>query len=298
MTTPTHEQLQELADRAAYKLGRRYRVDAEPAWKYRVLDITPPADPRAVRVHEAISPSLEPAPLAAWLSAYALGIDAGTQHTAERIRAERQYNGWTNYETWAVNLWMDNEQGSHEEALEMARDAYREATPSEFCTRKQEAMTELERRYKDLHEERSPLTDEDGTTTEATVYHDLLGAALDEVNWREIAEAKLDAVIEEIDREEQEQQAEALADERHDAAEEAFEHGENRPHLYAGIDPESIDADRWTQTGDTWSLPFRYRKAADPASAPKHRATFNVRFEPETATVAAATWTETEEPAR
>ena len=24
------------------------------------------------------------------------------------------YNGWTNYETWAVKLWMDNEEGSYE----------------------------------------------------------------------------------------------------------------------------------------------------------------------------------------
>ena len=30
-----------------------------------------------------------------------------------RSMSER-YNGWTNYETWLVNLWMDNEQGSQE----------------------------------------------------------------------------------------------------------------------------------------------------------------------------------------
>ena len=26
---------------------------------------------------------------------------------------EKTYNGWTNYETWAVGLWIDNEQGSY-----------------------------------------------------------------------------------------------------------------------------------------------------------------------------------------
>jgi len=28
------------------------------------------------------------------------------------------YNGWTNYETWAVNLWIDNEPGSQDYARE------------------------------------------------------------------------------------------------------------------------------------------------------------------------------------
>ena len=34
---------------------------------------------------------------------------------------EKGYQGWTNYETWAVNLWLGNEQGSHEYWQEQAR---------------------------------------------------------------------------------------------------------------------------------------------------------------------------------
>ena len=35
----------------------------------------------------------------------------------------KEYNGWYNYETWMVNLWMDNDQGSHEMWREHARDS-------------------------------------------------------------------------------------------------------------------------------------------------------------------------------
>lgn len=27
---------------------------------------------------------------------------------------DKRYNGWVNYETWLVNLWIDNDQGEHE----------------------------------------------------------------------------------------------------------------------------------------------------------------------------------------
>jgi len=32
---------------------------------------------------------------------------------------ERGYNGWANYETWNVALWIDNDQGLHEIAQEL-----------------------------------------------------------------------------------------------------------------------------------------------------------------------------------
>ena len=29
------------------------------------------------------------------------------------------YNGWSNYETWAVNLWMNGDQGYYEQLCEI-----------------------------------------------------------------------------------------------------------------------------------------------------------------------------------
>ena len=34
----------------------------------------------------------------------------------------KEYNGWYNYETWLVNLWMDNDQAEHEYWREVARE--------------------------------------------------------------------------------------------------------------------------------------------------------------------------------
>ena len=36
---------------------------------------------------------------------------------------KKEYNGWYNYETWMVNLWMDNTQQSHEAWRIIARES-------------------------------------------------------------------------------------------------------------------------------------------------------------------------------
>lgn len=97
--------------------------------------------------------------------------------------AESGYNGWRNYETWAVALWIDNEQGSYTYARERATEALEDADGD-----KQEAVSSLAEILKDEHEEANPLGDQ------ASVYTDLLNAALSEVYWREIAENYIDEV--------------------------------------------------------------------------------------------------------
>jgi hypothetical protein len=37
---------------------------------------------------------------------------------------EKTYNGWTNYETWLVKLWIDNDEGSYHYWTERAREVY------------------------------------------------------------------------------------------------------------------------------------------------------------------------------
>ena len=77
------------------------------------------------------------------------------------------YNGWTNYETWCVALWINNEPGTYEERRQMAHNASDEY--------------EYSRDLKAWVEELIP-------DLGATMAADLLGAALSKVNWQEIAE--------------------------------------------------------------------------------------------------------------
>lgn len=37
--------------------------------------------------------------------------------------AEDTYNGWTNYETWNVNLWLDNDEPLYRDLVSMTRRA-------------------------------------------------------------------------------------------------------------------------------------------------------------------------------
>ena len=85
------------------------------------------------------------------------------------------YNGWSNYETWNVALWMDNDEGSYLYWKEQAVDAL-----SQNDNEKDDAASDLARLLKDEHEENTP--------TVTGCYADLLNAALSEVDWYEIAE--------------------------------------------------------------------------------------------------------------
>ena len=91
------------------------------------------------------------------------------------------YNGWSNYETWCVALWMDNEPGTYEERCDIMRDAWSNTDEDdEALTRSEQARDVLAQWLKAFVEESAPSLD-------ASLYGDLLNAALSEVNWHEIA---------------------------------------------------------------------------------------------------------------
>lgn len=92
------------------------------------------------------------------------------------------YNGWKNYETWNVKLWIDNEQSSHEYWREQTQSIWmhpRAGRAYTSQTRLEAATTDLADALKAEHEENTP--------TVTGVYADLLNAALGEVDWYEIA---------------------------------------------------------------------------------------------------------------
>lgn len=86
-----------------------------------------------------------------------------------------RYNGWTNYETWVVGLWIGNEEETWNYYVEMARAS------SDVC--------ELARKIRD--DISDGLPDLDG------MYEDLMGKALGNVDWQVIARNFMATVEEE-----------------------------------------------------------------------------------------------------
>jgi len=103
----------------------------------------------------------------------------------------KEYNGWTNYETWLVKLWMDNSESSDAFYREKAQEVYAAAQPDDTFSKAQRATLDLGDALKEDYQEASCELLE-GMGQGASVWSDLLGAALSEVNWHEIAEHMID----------------------------------------------------------------------------------------------------------
>jgi hypothetical protein len=94
-----------------------------------------------------------------------------------------KHNGWTNYETWAVNLWMQNDQASQASACELAKWEWVAAKAEEPHTRSEMARYALAESLEEQHEADAPGY--------IGVYGDLLNTAQGRINWDEIANALL-----------------------------------------------------------------------------------------------------------
>lgn len=108
------------------------------------------------------------------------------------MATDTRYNGWTNYETWNVSLWIGNDQGSYNFWNEQAQECYDEAEASSYLTREEVATQDLSNRLKSEIKDNAP-------DLGASCYADLLDAAICEVNWHEIAAG----MIEEVDKDEE-----------------------------------------------------------------------------------------------
>lgn len=101
------------------------------------------------------------------------------------MNTETGYNGYRNYETWLVNLWLDN-------------------GDSVCC---------LASDFRDLHDFsnaiRDELTDRANDAVGSTgMFSDLLGAALQVVDWRAVAESLADGYFDESDDDDDKKEAE------------------------------------------------------------------------------------------
>lgn len=90
--------------------------------------------------------------------------------------SDRGYNGWENYETWATALWIDNEERSYRYWRIVAAECRGECA--------EEGCAVLADRLREAH---TAAADE-WACERSGLYCDLLGAALAEVDWLEIAE--------------------------------------------------------------------------------------------------------------
>jgi len=104
---------------------------------------------------------------------------------------EKGYNGWTNYETWAVALWLDNDEGSYRSWGDAAQECWDDAETKPYSSREQQARIALAERLKDELQEAMPELG-------ATLWADLLQASFGSVDWHEIAEHYLDDVDKDV----------------------------------------------------------------------------------------------------
>jgi hypothetical protein len=92
------------------------------------------------------------------------------------------YNGWVNYETWAVNLWLTNEPHSYERLMSIIQNP-------DTLGERSEALREW------VRPDQGNTWDNDGEGMTSLMaipvgmYVDLLAAAFDMVHWKDIVRA-------------------------------------------------------------------------------------------------------------
>jgi hypothetical protein len=105
------------------------------------------------------------------------------------------YNGWKNFETWTVSLWLGNEEADYKRWTVAAQDEWynSKGAASVFNglrTRGEAATSELADRMRVCYEERAE------TLLPCGLLRDLLQAAIDRADWEEVATPFVEAAME------------------------------------------------------------------------------------------------------
>ena len=107
-----------------------------------------------------------------------------------------EYNGWYNYETWNLKLWLDNDEGTYNMVQEKAKALIKKYEGDHI----EDAATELEKFSKvdsDLADWLKEYTLENMPELKASFYSDVLSASIREVNFHEIAKHICDDILNE-----------------------------------------------------------------------------------------------------
>ena len=94
------------------------------------------------------------------------------------------YNGYENYETWNVSLWLDNDEGTYGYWADRAEEVL-ESNDMD----KDDALYALAKEIEQEIEDWNPITI-------ASTYSDLLVHALGMVEWAEVAQSFIDLAVE------------------------------------------------------------------------------------------------------
>lgn len=98
-------------------------------------------------------------------------------------------NGWTNYQTWVVNLWLDND-GMSSEIEDWASEEMQAAIDADKTDIRADAMYALAQRIESWVDELQDLSEH----KPSGMFADLLGHALGMVDWHEIAKHYTDEI--------------------------------------------------------------------------------------------------------
>lgn len=121
------------------------------------------------------------------------------------IAKYNRYNGWTNYETWALALWLDNEQQTSNRMYEKAKQHLKDAPTHEYIvgstmkhpwTVCEVARMTLADDLKEMVEKAMPTgMAHPGNVFDKTLdgaLHDILNANVTQIEWGEMAEHYLE----------------------------------------------------------------------------------------------------------
>ena len=110
-------------------------------------------------------------------------------------KKDETYNGWKNYPTWAVNLWLSNEEPLYRDTLYLTQQTVNLARHHDNIAAgiwsEEEAV-----RFTVADAIKAWVNDDLAPDLGATFAADLLGYALELVDWHEIADAWIESVSE------------------------------------------------------------------------------------------------------
>ena len=106
-----------------------------------------------------------------------------------------KYNGYSSYETWLVAVWIDNDQGSIDFWVDVAKHHYNIAEDTKHFTKREEAIISFSGDMAEWYGDNVPEYSDDI----GGLWSDMLHAALGSVDWYELAAKYMEQALENVE---------------------------------------------------------------------------------------------------